>query len=191
MKKKQNSNQVMPFIPINNGNKKKLMDKHSAVNAYVIVKAVDDEVYFAYPEDIIPASNGQKITDLLIHCRNQDEVDFIELKGANISCNGQDNPFEQIRRTINAMRDSEDLRDIVTGKGQKYAFIVSPERQAIPKNISTPKRVLWKTLKAIGSEGSQDELIKMVKMVPKVNCMDKTKSQLICSNDFPLEMPFQ
>ena len=45
--------------------------------------------------------------------------------------------------------------------------------------------------KNTGSKGNMDDLIKMVKMLSKSNCLDKTKSQLLCSNDFPLDIPFQ
>jgi len=196
MKKKsqsdrQKSEQATVFTMISKGCKKKLTDKNSAVNAYIIVRALDDKVGFAYPEDIIPAVRKQQVTDLLIHCEKQNEWDFIELKGANISSKQQHNPFEQIRQTIEAMRVDEKWKAIVNGEGQKYAFIVSPGRQAIPKNISSAKRRLWKILHDTGSKGNMDDLIKMVKMLPKSNCLDKTKSQLLCSNDFPLDIPFQ
>lgn len=195
MKKKsqkdtQKSEQVTVFMPINKGCKKNLKDESSDASSYIIIRALDDEVGFACPEDIIPAVKKQQVTDFLIHCGKQNEWDFIELKGANISSK-QHNPFEQIRQTIEAMRVDETWKAMVNGKGQKYAFIVSPGRQAIPKNINSAKRRLWKILHDIGSKGTMDELIKMVKMLSKSNGLDKTKPQLLCSNDYPLDIPFQ
>lgn len=178
------------FTPINKGCKKNLKDESSDASSYIIIRALDDEVGFACPEDIIPAVKKQQVTDFLIHCGKQNEWDFIELKGANISSK-QHNPFEQIRQTIEAMRVDETWKAMVNGKGQKYAFIVSPGRQAIPKNINSAKRRLWKILHDAGSKGNMDQLIKMVKMLSKSNCLDKTKPQLLCSNDYPLDIPFQ
>lgn len=179
------------FCLIGKGEKKKLIDDNSSANAYVIIQAIDDEVYFAEAEKIVNQNYKQKVTDYIVNCKKQKEVNFIELKGENISGNKAYNPFAQINQTIDAMLLDKKLGDIISSSGQKYAFIVSPGRQSVPRNIESLKRVLWIKLKSIGSDGSMDDLIKMVKMVSNGRCNDKTRSHLECSNKFPLCMPFQ
>lgn len=172
------------------GEKRILEDIKSDKNSFMPIEVTDDQVFLTEPDQkLIPDIQDQQKCDFLIYCPGKLQSCFIELKGENISGEKKYNPYDQIGDTIDFLKNNEKLKGLVNQKMEKHAFIVSPGRQKIPKNIESGERFLWQKLvqKNMKKKNIRD-LIHYVK-VTKSDRYSNNK-QIICSPKSPVKIPF-
>lgn len=183
---------INQFTLLQKEKKEILRDNKSDKNSSLPIKIMDKNVYVSEPDGkLIPNIQDQRKCDFVIYCHNLPQTCFIELKGENIPNKGKYSPYDQIIDTINYFENDNELKNLVNGKVEKQAFIISPGRQKIPKGIEPKERKLWQKLVQPGGQGQiSKELIHYVK-VTKSDRYSNNKSQIICSPKSPLEIPFQ
>mgnify|MGYP004518541387 CR=1 FL=1 len=160
-------------------------------NSFIPVEVCDEEVYMSEPDGgLIPEEQNRHKCDYLLYCNNSSQINFIELKGANISAKSGYNPYSQIIDTVKFFKEDEDLKSIVDRKMEKHAFIVSPGRQKIPRGSEIMERQLWKALMQDGTKREINEIIHYVK-VTRSDRYSNNKGQIICSPGNPVKIPFQ
>lgn len=149
----------------------------------------NEDAYLTRPDgELIGNIKQQKKCDFMIYFEMSRQVDFLELKGSNIS-QKEYSPYDQIMQTIDFLNRDKDLANIACC-GIKHAFIVSPEKQKIPKGINSKERALWKKL-AAGMK-TEEELVHYVRVVPKVLNPSKASQNgrnIVCSSSIPVELP--
>lgn len=179
------------FELLRKGEKKHLKDLKSIQNSFIPVEVCDEEVYMSEPDGgLIPEEQNRHKCDYLLYCKNSSQINFIELKGANISAKSGYNPYSQIIDTVKFFKEDEDLKSIVDRKMEKHAFIVSPGRQKIPRGSEIMERQLWKALMQDGTKREINEIVHYVK-VTRSDRYSNNKGQIICSPGNPVKIPFQ
>ena len=179
------------FVLLKKGEKKNLIDPDSEARSYMPIVVVDENVYLTSPDkDLIPTIDNQKKCDFLIYCQNKPQSCFIELKGTNITIKKNENPYDQIMATINYLQGDKDLKVLVNSQTEKHAFIVSPDRQKIPKGSETKERQLWQVLARFRSERTEiPDLVHYVKVTPSER-YSNNNGQIICSPNSPVPLPY-
>ena len=166
-----------------------LGDSKSKTNSYIPIKVNDNNVYLTEPDGkLIPDIKNQQKCDYLIYCLNKPQTCFIELKGNNISIKEKYNPYDQISDTIDFLKKEDELRNLVESDNEKHAFIVSPDRQKIPKGVDIKERQLWKKLSQAGIKSNVSDLVHYVKVTKSERYSNN--GSIICSHKSPVEIPF-
>lgn len=179
------------FELLKKGEKKHLKDLKSIQNSFIPVEVCDEETYMSEPDGgLIPEEQTRHKCDYLLYCKNSSQINFIELKGANISAKSGYNPYNQIIDTVKFFKEDEDLKSMVDRKMEKHAFIVSPGRQKIPRGSEIMERQLWQVLMQDGTKRKINEIVHYVK-VTKSDRYSNNKGQIICSPGNPVKIPFQ
>lgn len=176
------------FFVLENGKKLILKDECSEANSSLPIIALT-RLFYAKSDnsEFITDSTGQKKADYIIFCHADIiQVGFIELKGSNIS--GE--PFQQIVCTIDFLKKTEGLKELVSSKVEKHAFIVSPFRQKIPKGLYSYERTL---LKKLGTKQNVEQNAKFLHYVTVIHGKKYSDKQqrIIYSSDYPLEFPYK
>lgn len=156
-----------------------LEDSLSKAHSKVYIKAREEGVFCAKPDgELIPIRNGQKKCDYLIYSCNRPQLCFIELKGNNVS-----QACRQIIDSINYLSNDAGLRTLFSNDPELHAFVVSWEKQRIPKDIDSATRQLWKKIK-------NQENFHYVKVLPNAKYSDD-KGRIICSSNYPILIPYE
>lgn len=171
-----------------------LRDKKSERNSYVPVRISDEKVYMSKPDGkLIPEIEGQGKCDYLLYCENQTQACYMELKGTTISKKETYNPYDQIRDTMRYLRGIPECQILFQTEVVNHAFIVSPERQNIPKGINIRERALLQELikyqKKPEKEAKISDYIHYVKVTPSDRYSDKN-GRIICSPANPVTIPY-
>lgn len=151
----------------------------------LFIQAGEDEVWKVRVDGGIIQKTGEKDRkcDFLIYSERKKQTHLIELKGAAIRA-----AFEQIERTVLALDKDEDLFFLVQKQRKTDAYLVSPGRQEVPKNINSQKRRLGTMLARYSSEKVEDvmELVHRVRVVSKSNMRQDNSGVILNSNDQPI-----
>lgn len=180
------------FELLRSGETKILKDSKSMSNSFLPVKVNSEKVYMTEPDGkLISNEYKQHKCDFLLYCEEDLQTCFIELKGVNISTKKDYNPYDQIIDTVTYLQNDEELKSLVSKNMRMHAFIVSMERQKIPKGVETEERKLWQKLVHCGGANKQNisELVHYVK-VTKSDRYSNNK-QIICSPKAPLPIPYK
>ena len=180
------------FQELKTGEQLMLRDNESAAKARVQIRAKECDVYYARPDgEIIPEVRGVRRADYVIYCCSKHQVSFIEMKGQNIQLSEDKSPHAQILSTLEYFSNDEGLKNLVSSRVEKHAFIVSALRQRIPSGISISERKLLYRLGA-GNQKSDDarEYLHYVRYIQKGRYSDKD-GHIVCSSEKPLEFPYE
>lgn len=151
----------------------------------VFIYALDDIDIIKVDKGILP-DNIQKC-DYLAY-RKQDKTCFIELKGKKIY-----EAYKQIISSINYIFNDKDLSFLINDVKTLYAYIVSKEKNKIPKGSDSKERELANILYRKSKEKSKiNNAVNLVKYVRTVPNNDKRESSdennLICISKNPLKL---
>lgn len=178
------------FELLNLAETRTLKDFKSEKNSSMPININDQNIYMTEPDGkLIPNIQGQQKCDYLIYCQNLPQTCFIELKGENISIKDEYNLYDQIGDTIKYLKQESELKSLVNTNVEKHAFIVSPDRQKLPKGVETKERQLWQKLMQPQKKSKISDLVHYVK-VTKSDRYSNNNNQIICSPKSPVELPF-
>jgi hypothetical protein len=129
--------------------------------------------------------SGIKKCDFLVYDKTSSETHLIELKGKNI-----DKSYEQLRESIDNIYSLGDINFLIDNLFVLDAYIVSPERQNIPRGINSKERNLANKLAKKCSKKMTD-ITTLIHYVVVSNCkkLIVNGKRINCSHCAPLEFP--
>lgn len=172
------------FLLIKAGNHLEMKDNRTKI----ILKTEHDTYRIEVDRGIIQnTTKGIKKSDFAVADEKAGHFALFELKGTVI-----DKAILQLDQTIRHLDADKDLKPLITNWKRMDACIVSPQRQQIPKDISSKQRNLAKTLHAKSQDKPQNmmSLIHFIKVVPsqkQVSSNTKLR-QIVCSNEAPMQL---
>ena len=133
----------------------------------------------------IAGENQIRKCDYLCKIDRQKWIHLIELKGKVIK-----DSFLQLENTPKAIEKKSTYGSWLQGLSRLDAYVVSPQRQKIPDDIDETKRRLCRRLALYCGERPENifDLLKFVKVCPKVQKLVEKDGVIRCSNAHPLEL---
>lgn len=172
------------FSLIPSGEKLEMQDSQTRI----LVRTEHDTYRIVVDKGVIQNTRQEiKKSDFAVLDEDTQHFVLFELKGKVI-----DAAIEQLDETIKHFTNDEELRLLLSQRKRMDACIVSPERQQIPKDISTRQKDLAKKLFSRSSEKPNDmlSLIHFIRVVPKQKEVKNNpiSRQILCSNANPLKL---
>lgn len=128
---------------------------------------------------------GRRKCDYLFFRETEKTTKLIELKGSII-----DHAYSQLIHTIEGLTHHEQYSEMVTARQKLEAYIVSPNRQRVPRANDRAALHLAKLMagRSIERLSTTMHLIQYVRVVSKSDNMAQGSNTVYCSGRSPLEI---
>lgn len=170
------------FHYVSTGNRTTLSDAQTKL----YIRAINDLYYVDVDRGIIKnIRDNIRKCDFLCYVEVNMNCHLIELKGTNI-----DAAYKQLIETIKHIEANHDVSFLTHDLQRLDAYIVSPQRQIIPKGVNESARSLARELarKCQKRPKKIDSLLYYVKVLPKQKVLSMKEGHILCSNEAPLEL---